>query len=36
LNGKTTRNDENIENNYLKGKYGAVPFLDDFDNLLMN
>jgi len=36
LNGKATRNDENIENNYLKGKYGAIPFLDDFDNLLMN
>jgi AAA15 family ATPase/GTPase len=33
-NGKSTRNDENIEDNYLKGKYGAMPFLGDFDNRL--
>lgn len=33
-NGKSTRNDENIELNYLKGKYGALPFLGDFDNRL--
>ena len=32
--GKATRNDENIELNYLKGKYGALPFLGDFDNRL--
>lgn len=32
--GKSTRNDENIELNYLKGKYGALPFLGDFDNSL--
>ena len=32
--GKSTRNDENIELNYLKGKYGALPFLGDFDNRL--
>lgn len=32
--GKTTRNDEDIESNYLKGKYGALPFLGDFDNKL--
>ena len=32
--GKSTRNDENIEQNYLKGKYGALPFLGDFDNRL--
>ena len=32
--GKSTRNDENIETNYLKGKYGALPFLGDFDNRL--
>jgi len=33
-NGRSTRNDENIELNYLKGKYGALPFLGDFDNRL--
>lgn len=33
-NGKSTRNDENYEINYLKGKYGAIPFLGDFDNYL--
>lgn len=33
-NGKSTRNDEDIEANYLKGKYGALPFLGDFDNSL--
>jgi len=32
--GKSTRNDENIEPNYLYGKYGALPFLGDFDNRL--
>ena len=32
--GKSTRNDENIELNYLKGKYGSLPFLGDFDNRL--
>lgn len=32
--GKSTRNDENIELNYLKGKYGALPILGDFDNQL--
>ena len=32
--GKSTRNDENIELNYLKGKYSALPFLGDFDNRL--
>ena len=33
-NGKSPRNDEKIEDNYLKGKYGAMPFLGDFDNKL--
>jgi AAA15 family ATPase/GTPase len=32
--GKSTRNDENIELNYRKGKYGALPILGDFDNRL--
>jgi hypothetical protein len=32
--GKSTRNDENIELNYLKGKYGALPILGDFENQL--
>lgn len=33
-NGKGVRNDEDIQLNYSKGKYGAVPFLGDFDNFL--
>jgi AAA15 family ATPase/GTPase len=33
-NGKSPRNDEKIEDNYLKGKYGAMPFLGNFDNKL--
>lgn len=32
--GKSPRNDEDIEGNYLKGKYGALPYMGDFDNLL--
>ena len=26
------RKTENFEDNYIRGKYGAVPFLGDFDN----
>ena len=33
-NGKSPRNDEDLEANYLKGRYGALPFLGDFDNRL--
>lgn len=29
---KNIRKDENIRNGYLAGKYGGVPFLDDFSN----
>lgn len=32
--GKTVRNDEPLEKNYLVGKYGGVPYLGDFDALL--
>ncbi len=31
--GKTPRNDEKISKNYMYGKYGAVPYLADFDTL---
>lgn len=27
------RKADSFEDNYVKGKYGAVPFLDSFDNL---
>ena len=32
--GKKARNDEDIEKNYSLGRYGAVPFMGNFDNLL--
>jgi len=32
--GRTVRNDEQLEKNYMAGKYGGVPYLGDFDNLL--
>jgi uncharacterized protein len=28
------RKTENFEENYIRGKYGAVPFLSDFENLI--
>lgn len=31
--GKSVRKDENLEGNYIQGKYGAIPFLGDFDRL---
>ncbi len=31
--GKTVRNDEPLEKNYIAGKYGGIPFLGDFDAL---
>ena len=34
LEYKKVRNDEKFSKNYLKGKYGAVPYMDDFDNLM--
>ena len=30
----TVRKDDNFEKNYIKGKYGAVPYLGEFDKLL--
>jgi len=30
---KSVRKNEPFEDNYIRGKYGAVPFLDFFDNL---
>jgi AAA15 family ATPase/GTPase len=29
----TVRKDDNFEKNYIRGKYGAVPYLGDFDKL---
>ena len=31
--GKTVRNDEPLEKNYIAGKYGGIPFLGNFDAL---
>ena len=31
--GKTVRNDEQLEKNYIAGKYGGVPYLGNFDDL---
>lgn len=31
--GKTVRNDEQLEKNYVAGKYGGIPYLGDFDAL---
>jgi uncharacterized protein len=28
------RNDATFENDYIKGKYGAVPYIGNFNNLL--
>jgi len=28
------RKNEAFENNYIRGKYGAIPFLGDFDNII--
>lgn len=32
-NFKNVRKEDNFEKNYVKGKYGAVPYLGDFDKL---
>lgn len=31
--GKTVRNDEQLERNYIAGKYGGIPYLGNFDAL---
>ncbi len=31
--GKTVRNDEQLEKNYITGKYGGIPYLGNFDAL---
>ena len=31
--GKTVRNDEPLEKNYIAGKYGGIPYLGNFDAL---
>ncbi len=30
------RKNENFEENYIRGRYGAIPFLNDFENLFDN
>lgn len=31
--GKSVRNDEQLEKNYIAGKYGGIPYLNNFDTL---
>jgi AAA15 family ATPase/GTPase len=31
---KGVRNDASFENNYIKGRYGAIPFLGDLSKLV--
>jgi hypothetical protein len=31
---KGVRNDASFEKDYIQGKYGAIPFLGDFTNLI--
>jgi AAA15 family ATPase/GTPase len=33
---QTIRKNDNFEENYIKGKYGAIPYLGDFDELIQN
>jgi AAA15 family ATPase/GTPase len=35
LNDTKVRNDENYQKNYIQGKYGAIPYIGDFQNLLV-
>ncbi len=34
--GVKPRNDRSFEKDYIKGRYGAIPFIGDFSNLLSN
>lgn len=35
LNDSKIRNDENYQKNYIQGKYGAIPYIGEFQNLLL-
>jgi AAA15 family ATPase/GTPase len=35
-NGVKPRNDRSFEKDYINGRYGAIPFIGDFSNLLSN
>ncbi len=35
-NGVKPRNDRSFEKDYINGRYGAIPFIGDFSNLLTN
>ena len=34
-NGEKPRKDEDYARNYIRGKYGAIPYLRDFDKLFL-
>jgi AAA15 family ATPase/GTPase len=36
VNGVKPRNDSSFEKDYIHGRYGAIPFIGDFSNLLKN
>ncbi len=35
-NGEKPRKEEDYARNYIRGKYGAIPYLNDFDKLFLN
>lgn len=35
-NGEKIRNDRSFEKDYINGRYGAIPFIGDFSNLMKN
>jgi hypothetical protein len=35
LGGIQPRNDESFERNYLRGKYGAIPYLGDLSRIII-
>jgi len=35
-NGEKIRNDRSFEKDYINGRYGAIPFIGDFSNLITN
>ncbi|WP_291530623.1 AAA family ATPase [Bacteroides sp. UBA939] len=36
VEGTKVRNDRNYEKDYIEGRYGAIPFIGDFSNLMKN
>ena len=32
--GNKARNDENLERNYIRGRFGAIPFIGDLERVV--